>query len=68
MLWLVFVAPITIRYLEPVLSRAAGQGVSLLSKHRETRVLFGQNTHQPVWEHYAAIGASVVFSGFAYRP
>ena len=59
LLWLVLAAPVTFKYLLPIASRAGKAGLDLVSGHRKARALFGLNTHQPHWEHYAAIGAVV---------
>jgi hypothetical protein len=61
--WLVAVAPITVSYLGPVLSRAVAQGVALIVDHQTSRTLFantGQAVTAPAWEDAAAIGGTLV--------
>jgi hypothetical protein len=60
--WLVAVAPITVSYLAPVLSRAAVQGVQLITERHASRALFanaGQAVTAPRWEDAAAAGATL---------
>jgi hypothetical protein len=60
--WLVAVAPITVGYLGPVLSRAAVQGVQLITEHHASRALFanaGQAVTAPRWEDAVAAGATL---------
>jgi hypothetical protein len=60
--WLAVVAPITVGYLGPVLSRAAVQGLQLITQHQTSRTLFasaGQTVTAPLWEDAAALGATV---------
>jgi hypothetical protein len=61
--WLAAVAPITVSYLGPVLSRAVGQGIQLIVDHHTSRTLFantGQAAAAPAWEEAAAIGGTLV--------
>jgi hypothetical protein len=61
--WLLAVAPITVSYLGPVLSRAVGQGIALIVDHHTSRTLFansGQAATAPAWEDAAAIGGTLV--------
>jgi hypothetical protein len=61
--WLLAVAPITVSYLGPVLSRAVGQGIALIVDHHTSRTLFansGQAATAPAWEEAAAIGGTLV--------
>jgi hypothetical protein len=61
--WVVAVAPITIGYVSPVLTRAAAQGLALIIEHRTSRALFantGQAATAPRWEAAAAIAATLV--------
>lgn len=56
--WVVAVAPITVGYLGPVLSRAAVQGYQLITTLHTSRTLFantGQAATAPAWERIAAI-------------
>lgn len=60
--WLVAVAPITYSYIQPVISRAAAQGVQLIIQHHVSHSLFantGQAATAPPWEQAAAIGATL---------
>jgi hypothetical protein len=64
--WLVAIAPITVAYLGPVLSRAAVQGITLITEHHVSRALFanaGQAATAPRWEEAAAIGATLAILG-----
>ncbi|HEU5331148.1 MAG TPA: hypothetical protein VFU73_00240 [Actinocrinis sp.] len=61
-LWVVAVAPITVGYISPVLTRAAVQGLQLIELHT-SRTLFantGQAATAPEWERVAAIAATLV--------
>jgi hypothetical protein len=61
--WVLAVAPITIGYVGPVLTRAVGQGVQLIIEHHMSRTLFantGQAATAPRWEDAAAIAATLV--------
>jgi hypothetical protein len=61
--WVAAVAPITIGYVSPVLTRAAEQGFQLIVQHRTSRALFasaGQAATAPRWEDAAAIAATLV--------
>jgi hypothetical protein len=61
--WLAVVAPITVSYLGPVLSRAVTQGIQLIVDHQTSRTLFantGQAVTAPAWEDAAAIGGTLV--------
>jgi len=61
--WLAAVAPITVSYLGPVLSRAVTQGIQLIVDHQTSRTLFantGQAVTAPGWEDAAAIGGTLV--------
>jgi hypothetical protein len=58
--WVLAVAPITVGYIGPVLTRAAQQGVQLIITHHMSRSLFvntGQTATAPRWEDVAAIAA-----------
>jgi hypothetical protein len=60
--WVLAVAPITVSYLSPVLSRAVVQGVRLIVDHHTSRTLFantGQTVTAPEWEDAAAIGGTL---------
>ena len=60
--WVAAVAPITVGYIGPVLTRAAAQGVQLIELHT-SRKLFantGQAATAPEWERLAAIAATLV--------
>lgn len=62
-LWLMVVAPITVGYIGPVISRAAVQGFQLITQHQISRTLFanaGQTVKAPSWEDAAAIAATVI--------
>jgi hypothetical protein len=61
--WVLAVAPITIGYVSPVLTRAAVQGAQLIIEHHTSRTLFantGQTAAAPRWEEMAAIAATLV--------
>ncbi|HEU5354907.1 MAG TPA: hypothetical protein VFU65_10620 [Actinocrinis sp.] len=61
--WLLVVAPVTIGYLGPVLTRAAVQGFQLIVELHTSRTLFantGQAATAPGWERVAAIGGTLV--------
>ena len=61
--WVAAVAPITIAYISPVLSRAAEQGFQLITTFHTSRTLFantGQVATAPEWERMAAIAATLV--------
>jgi hypothetical protein len=61
--WTLAVAPITIAYLGPVLTRAVQQGLQLIIEHRMSRALFantGQAATAPQWEDMAAIAATLL--------
>jgi hypothetical protein len=61
--WVVAVAPITVGYISPVLTRAAVQGFQLIIEHHTSRTLFantGQTATAPQWEDAAAIAATLV--------
>lgn len=61
--WVLAVAPITVGYVSPVLTRAAGQGVQLIIDHHMSRTLFantGQTATAPRWEDVAAIAATLL--------
>jgi len=61
--WVVAVAPITVAYLSPVLTRAAVQGFQLITTFHTSRTLFantGQAATAPEWERAAAIAATLV--------
>jgi hypothetical protein len=56
--WVAAVAPITVAYLGPVLTRAAAQGFQLITQLHTSRALFantGQAATAPEWERMAAI-------------
>jgi hypothetical protein len=60
--WVAAVAPITVGYISPVLTRAAQQGFQLIEL-RTSRTLFantGQAATAPEWERMAAIAATLV--------
>ncbi|HWG22902.1 hypothetical protein [Actinospica sp.] len=60
--WVAVVAPITVAYLSPVLSRAAAQGIQLITTFHTSRTLFantGQAATAPEWERLAAIAATL---------
>lgn len=59
--WVVAVAPITVGYISPVLTRAAAQGIQLLQLHT-SRTLFantGQAATAPAWERAAAVAGTL---------
>ncbi|HZU58941.1 MAG TPA: hypothetical protein VFA06_23875 [Actinocrinis sp.] len=61
--WVAAVAPITIGYIGPVLTRAAVQGFQLITTLHTSRALFantGQAATAPAWERVAAIAATLV--------
>ncbi len=61
--WVVAVAPITLGYIGPVLTRAAVQGFQLITELHTSRALFantGQAATAPAWERVAAIAATLV--------
>jgi hypothetical protein len=61
--WVAAVAPITVGYLGPVLTRAASQGFQLITEFHTSRTLFantGQAATAPTWERLAAIAATLV--------
>jgi hypothetical protein len=61
--WVAAVAPITVGYVGPVLTRAAQQGAQLLLEHHMSRTLFansGQSATAPRWEDATAIAATLV--------
>jgi hypothetical protein len=61
--WVVAVAPITVGYLSPVLTRAAVQGFQLITELHTSRALFanaGQAATAPEWERVAAIAGTLV--------
>jgi len=61
--WALAVAPITVAYIGPVLSRAVQQGLQLIISHRMSRALFantGQAATAPRWEDLAAIAATLI--------
>jgi hypothetical protein len=61
--WVVAVAPITVGYISPVLTRAAVQGFQLIIEHHTSRTLFantGQTATAPQWERAAAIAGTLV--------
>jgi hypothetical protein len=61
--WVLAVAPITVGYISPVLTRAAVQGAQLIIEHHISRTLFantGQSAVAPRWEDAAAIAATLV--------
>jgi hypothetical protein len=56
--WVAAVAPITVAYIGPVLTRAAAQGFQLITQLHTSRALFantGQAATAPEWERMAAI-------------
>ena len=60
--WVAAVAPITVAYLSPVLTRAAVQGFQLITEFHTSRTLFantGQAATAPEWERAAAIAATL---------
>ena len=60
--WLFVVAPITIGYLSPVVTRAAVQGFQLVVEFHTSRTLFantGQAATAPEWERVAAIAGTL---------
>jgi hypothetical protein len=60
--WVVAVAPITVGYISPVLTRAAVQGFQLITTFHTSRTLFantGQAATAPAWERMAAIAATL---------
>jgi hypothetical protein len=61
--WALAVAPITIAYVRPVLTRAVQQGLQLIISRRMSRALFantGQAATAPQWEDVAAIAGTLV--------
>jgi hypothetical protein len=63
LIWVLAVAPITVGYISPVLTRAAQQGYQLVTTLHTSRVLFantGQAATAPEWERVAAIAATLV--------
>ena len=61
--WVLAVAPITVAYIAPVLTRALQQGLQLIISRRMSRALFantGQAATAPRWEDLAAIAATLV--------
>ena len=61
--WVAAVAPITVEYLGPVLTRAVAQGFQLITTFHTSRTLFantGQAATAPEWERLAAIAATLV--------
>jgi hypothetical protein len=61
--WVLAVAPITVGYIGPVLTRAAEQGFQLVTTFHTSRALFantGQAATAPEWERVAAIAATLV--------
>ena len=61
--WVAAVAPITVEYLGPVLTRAVEQGIQLITTFHTSRTLFantGQAATAPEWERLAAIAATLV--------
>ena len=63
LVWVLAVAPITVGYISPVLTRAAQQGFQLITTLHTSRVLFantGQAATAPEWERVAAIAATLV--------
>jgi hypothetical protein len=61
--WLVAVAPITVGYVGPVVSRAAVQGLQLVTQNHASRTLFasaGQTAKAPFWEDATAISSTLV--------
>jgi hypothetical protein len=63
LVWVLAVAPITVGYISPVLTRAAQQGFQLITTLHTSRVLFantGQAATAPEWERLAAIAATLV--------
>lgn len=61
--WVLAVAPITIGYIGPVVTRAAVQGFQLIVELHTSRTLFantGQAATAPQWERAAAIAATLV--------
>jgi uncharacterized membrane protein len=62
----VAVAPITIGYIGPVVTRAAVQGFQLITEFHTSRTLFantGQAATAPAWERVAAIAGTLVILG-----
>jgi hypothetical protein len=60
--WVAAVAPITIAYIGPVVTRAAAQGFQLITTFHTSRALFansGQAATAPEWERVAAIAATL---------
>ena len=60
--WVAAVAPITVGYIGPVLTRAAVQGFELITTLHTSRALFantGQAATAPEWERVAAIAATL---------
>ena len=60
--WVAAVAPITIAYIGPVVTRAAQQGFQLITTFHTSRALFansGQAATAPEWERVAAIAATL---------
>ena len=63
LVWVAVVAPITVGYIGPVLTRAAQQGFQLITTFHTSRALFantGQAAVAPEWERVAAIAATLV--------
>ena len=61
--WLVVVAPITVGYIGPVLTRAVTQGFQLITTFHTSRTLFantGQAATAPTWERLAAVAGTLV--------
>lgn len=62
MVWVAAVAPITVGYIGPVLTRAAAQGFELITTLHTSRALFantGQAATAPEWERLAAIAGTL---------
>ncbi|MGH3166031.1 MAG: hypothetical protein ACRDN0_09075, partial [Trebonia sp.] len=61
--WVLVVAPITVGYVSPVVTRAVAQGVQLIVEHHASRTLFantGQSAAAPRWEDLAAIASTLL--------
>lgn len=63
LVWVLAVAPVTVAYISPVVTRAAEQGYQLVTTLHTSRVLFantGQAATAPEWERVAAIAGTLV--------
>ena len=63
LVWVLAVAPVTVAYISPVLTRAVEQGYQLVTTLHTSRALFantGQAATAPEWERVVAIAATLV--------